>query len=196
MLAHPVSEESEEDPAVPPLTFTWHQPLKTTKKILLIFVSEFILRCRSMSKTKQFFCYKRHWLSFYTHSVFKKVEGCPISSKTSLLAHISSHHIYPPQIPMLSLSPPPLLSPVSFSSSSVTFSHSSLRPPSSSGERPAESGAADGEQRIGCNRRRAQRLSGRHGCWFGLTAQWQHGSRQWVPPSPHTRTHTLTCSNK
>lgn len=34
----------------------------------------------------------------------------------------------------------------------------------SSGERPAESGATDGEQRLGCGRRGAQRLSGRHGC--------------------------------
>lgn len=36
--------------------------------------------------------------------VLKKLEGCPISSKTSFLPHVSSHRIYPPQIPMLSLS--------------------------------------------------------------------------------------------
>lgn len=87
----------------------------------------------------------------------------------------------PPSLLFPSLLPPPptpLLSP--------------LHRPSSSGERPAESGAADGEQRISCNGRRAQRLSGRHGCWSGLAAQWQHSSRQWVPPLPHTCVHATT----
>lgn len=130
---------------------------------------------------------------FYTSSGFKKTRRMSdflqnIFSPPCLVSpHISTTDTYAVSLSLCFSHP----LPVSFSSSSGTLSHSSLHLPSS-GERPAESGAADGEQRIGCNRRRAQRLSGRHGCWFGLTSQWQHGSRQWVPPLPHTHPHATT----